>query len=537
MGTKTKEEPLWQQLTRKWDMTSWYPILAGCLVVWFLSCNKSTAEYIAANKNTLAVMTVIFYGILLCYAFYRKADTRTLVGLILLGGFLLRAWYVLSASYGISLHDLRAFAGFDTAESGEGHLGYIEYLYKNHHMPDFDPRTRWSYYQPPGFHIISAIVLGITRVFQADAPLCYEGLQVVTLFFSSLTVWIGYRILKEFPISDSWVLLMTAFIAVHPFYSIMAVTLTNDSMAMCLMAFAIWYTIRWKKSPEIKNILVIALAVGTAMFTKLNAAVISFGIGFIFIYVFWINRNQWKSYLLQFTVFLAVCAPIGLWYPIRNSILYRIPLSYVQKISTAQTDLYITESTFWARMGLPTWKQLSYPFLEFEPNLHSNVWIQTMKTSLFDEIRPDVGSSLFQSIALILLWVAILLVILMNYAMIRDCITRKGKQIPITLFLLIEYVTMLVSYLVFCFKEPFLCTMNFRYIPLTFWIPVIGTAFWMQKDSEAASNKRLAAKNHTGKAGHTHPVFRSVLLCALAVFIVLSVLVDLDFVAWSNTSL
>lgn len=525
MSTKTNEEPLWQSLIRKWDMTSWYPILAGCLIVWFLSCNKNSAAYIAANKNTLAVLTIIFYGILLCSAFYRKKDTQTIVGLIFLGGFLLRAFYVLSASYSISLHDLGYFAGFDSEDSGVGHLGYIEYFYKNHHLLDFDPRTRWSFYQPPGFYIVSAVVLGITRLFHVDAPLCYEGLQVVTLFFSSLTVWIGYRICKEFSVSDQWVLLMTAFMAVHPFYSIMSVTLTNDSMAMCLMALAIWYTIRWKKSPGIKNILVIAFAVGMAMFTKLNAAIISFGIGFVFLYVLWTNRQQWKSYLLQFVAFLAVCAPLGLGYPIRNRIRFQMPFSYIQKINTGQTDLYISESTLWSRLGLPTWKHLSAPFLEFVPNQHNNVWIQTIKTSLFDEIRPDVGSSLFQSVALILLWSAIVLVVMLNIAMLLSYLKNPKKKTELQVFLLIEYVTMLVSYVVFCFKEPFLCTMNFRYIPLSFWIPMIETVLWLQKDPKANS------------ANNKHPVFQSVLVCALCVFIVLSVLVDLDFVAWSGTSL
>ncbi len=30
-----------------------------------------------------------------------------------------------------------------------GHLGYIGYLYYNHHLPDFDTRTAWSFSHPP----------------------------------------------------------------------------------------------------------------------------------------------------------------------------------------------------------------------------------------------------------------------------------------------------------------------------------------------------------------------------------------------------
>ncbi|MDE6635934.1 MAG: glycosyltransferase family 39 protein, partial [Lachnospiraceae bacterium] len=414
MSIKNKADSINRLTSKRWDITSWYLILAGCVIVWFLSCNKVCESYIAENKDILVVLTSIVYLMVFCSAIYRKRDTRTIIGLLLLGGFLLRAFYVLASAHYASMHDIGSFCGFDTTEFGDGHFGYIEYIYKNHDLPDCDPRTKWSFYNPPGFYIIASVILGITRFFHVEAPICYESLQVVTLFFSSMTVWTGYKIIKEFAISDRLTILFTAFLTVHPFYSIMAVSITNDCMAMYFMALAVWYTIRWYKSPELKKILVIAFAVGAAMFTKLNSAVISFGIGFIFLYVFWVNRQQWKKYLLQFTAFLSVCAPLWLYYPVRNLILFQMPLTYIQSIDTSADWLYISESGILSRLGVPSWEMINHAFNEFVPNLNSNVWVAMIRTSLFDELMPDVGDSLFGAIAQATLWIAIPLVILMN---------------------------------------------------------------------------------------------------------------------------
>ena len=129
---------------------------------------------------------------------------------------------------------------------------------------------------------------------------------------------------------------------------------------------------------------------------------------------------------------------------------------------------------------------------------------------------------------------------MLNLAMVRSYLRNLKKKTELQVFLLIEYVTMLVSYVAFCFKEPFLCTMNFRYIPLSFWFPMVETVLWLQKDLEAKNaniNKSNIVKGQKTETKTAHPVFRSILICALCVFIALSVLVDLDFVAWSGTSL
>lgn len=499
------------------DYTSWWSILFGSFIVWLLTFNHTCLDLVSTQKNNILVFSVLIYLIYLGYAIYNKKDAKTILGIIFLGGFLIRAYYTLVTPYNITKHDVGNFIGLNSSDISFGHAAYVEYLYKNGHLFDFDPRTVWSFYNPPCFYIIAAVVLKITTLFNVAEPLCYESVQIVTLFFSSLTIWTFYQIIKEFSISDKLVIVLMTFLSFHPFFFIMSVTFTNDCVTMYFMILAIWYTIRWQKTPSMKNIIVIAFAVGLAMASKLNSAVISFGIGIIFLYVFWNNRKSLKKYILQFTIFLLICAPIGLFYPIRNLIKFDMPLLYIQKLSTTDSQL-ISNSTIFSRIGIPSFEQISYAFITFNADIERNVWVQLIRTSLFDEITPDIGNSLFDANSLVIFWVSIILAIFMNIAFI--CIIRKDSTIKweLKLFLTIEYVTMLLSYIQFCMNEPFICTMNYRYIPISIIFPLIGTATWLQ-------NRQI---NEIDKS---KIIMKNILLCGILCFIVLAIITDMNLIS------
>lgn len=526
-----------QEKVRKIDAISWEPILIGSIAVWIMGCSQKLTDLIKQEKLMLLGVMVSCYLVAFFYIviWKKKRDSKTILGLIFVGGFLLRAFYVLAAPYNITKHDTGSFIGFHTKESGEGHFGYIEYLYKNHCLPDFDPRTKYSFYNPPAFYVVEAIILGITRLFSVKTYLSYESLQVVTLFFSSLTIWTSYRILKEFEISDKWMVLWLTFLAAHPFYSIMAVTLNNDCMTMYFMSLAIWYTIRWHKSQKMKDIIIIALAVGVSMCTKLNAAVLSFGIGAVFIcvfckkvclYVYRGKKNNFRYILLQFLVFLMVCAPIGLFNPIRNMVKFDMPPGYIQKVSKNSVQ-FIADSTPVSRLGIPTWKQMSYSLICYDTEIERNVWIQMLRTALFDELNPDVGNSLVKSHASILLWLSILLVILFNGIFIRCIMQKNTMQQEIKLFLVVGYLALLVSYVVFCMKEPFICTMNYRYIPVAMLFPLIGTAVYIQKN-EGNGGRKMKKKNQ---------FVINVLVYSMAWFVAKAVVINFDLILFSGVKL
>ena len=466
---------------RKFALLSWYTILLACIAVWIVCSIPGLINPITEHPYwTMAVLAEVYF--LICFyvvGWKKKRDTETCLKLIILAGLLIRIAYVLLTGYHVSPHDLGKFAGFDSDTIKGGHLGYVEYLYKNRHFPDFDPRDRWGYGNPPAFYVLSANVLGITRAYNVEAPLCYESMQILPLLFSCLTLLAMYRILKEFSIRGKWLILLTAIISFHPFFMIMAGTANNDGMMMYFVTLSVLYTIRWWKNPVLKEILKIALALGIAMCTKINAATISVGIGAVFLSMFWQQRKDWKRFILQFAAFLVICAPLGLAWPIRNLIQFDTPLTYIQRLSPVGSgDQYITDVSAILRLGIPSLKQCAYPFMTLDPALETNIWVQTLRTSLFDEIRK--GTELFTVSASLLLWVNILLCVLMNLVFFWSIWKKEIIHKDMKLFLFLAYVVMVIAYAKFCMDETFVCTMNYRYIPIALLFPCIGTGLFAQ---------------------------------------------------------
>lgn len=62
----------------------------------------------------------------------------------------------------------------------------------------------------------------------------------------------------------------------------------------------------------------ISLCVGLGMMTKLSVWMVAPAIAFVFLYVFFKNLKDFKKYLVQFLCFGVVCAPLALWWQVRN---------------------------------------------------------------------------------------------------------------------------------------------------------------------------------------------------------------------------
>lgn len=459
---------------------TWIPILIGCLLVWILGCNARLVSFLSEHRQMCIGLAVVLYfsAFFFVVGWMGKRDTAVILRFILIGSFLFHALYVLFLPYNFSRHDAGSFVGFDSNEFNDGHFGYIEYLYKMKKLPDFDPRDRWCFYNPPFFHIVTAVFLGITRQMGVAAPLCYEGMQIVTLFASSLTIWLLYKIMEQLVKKETAVMLFTAMIAFHPFFMIYSAELTNDILSTCLMLLAFYYTLRWHEEHTMSSILVIALAVGLAMFTKLNAAMIAFGIAFIFLWDFWENRAQYRKYIAQFAAFLAVCAPIGLFWPIRNLLRFGMPILYIQTLPE-NCPYYIDGASILERAGVSSNGQLAYPFPTLDPAVEKNIWTQLFRTALFDEWSLADRGTMAETWGLLLFWVTILLALVLNAALIWSLVKKGTVRREIKIFIVITYLTMLVSYIKFCFDEPFISTMNFRYIALAMLFPILGGAFWL----------------------------------------------------------
>lgn len=391
-----------------------------------------------------------------------KKKYERILFIILLFGFLLRVLYIIAAPYGISKHDLGKCSLTGFSDEDRGHLGYISYLYHFKHLPDFDPRLKRGFYNPPGFHIISAVWYAINRWIGFSPQVCLENLQILTLIYVTAAILVMVKILQEIFPRDKFLLILAALLSFSPFFTILSGTLNNDALAFLCSMSAVLYTIRWYRKRTLKNIVIIAVSLGFGMFTKLNVGLLAFPIGFLFLYSFVKNRKEYGKFLLQFGVFGLICVPLGLYWPVRNYIRYRMPLNYIPRVNSDRQ--YVGDFSFIERIGLPSLQEISYPFLSFDAGKEYNIWVQMIRTSLFDEVLLPEEMSFFTICATVLFWLGLLGAVLAVVLWIRTLFHKNSVQKEMKCFFTILFISMLAGFVPFCFLYPHICTMNFRYI-------------------------------------------------------------------------
>ena len=235
--------------------------------------------------------------------------------------------YISYTPYFVRQHDMRDFYDYGNG----GHFGYIGYLFANHHLPIGNPKDYWCFFNPPLFYIISAIFIKIQNLTGLKFEECFENLQFFSCFCTLIFDIYVYRILKKVGIKHS-LTIVTAFVLFSPSLIIMSGSLNNDILSIMLSTMALFYAIKWFESDKLLDLIKIAFCIGIAMMTKVSSAIIAIAIGALFIMRLLKNRKEFKKYIIHFGIFAIIALPIGLWFPIKNLILYHIPPTYVQSV-------------------------------------------------------------------------------------------------------------------------------------------------------------------------------------------------------------
>ena len=103
-------------------------------------------------------------------------------------GFFLKLYYVMGTSCYTRQHDVGSFDG------DIGHSAYIEYLYNNHALSDFDVRTKAQFCHPPFHHAISALWLFVNeKILGISRDPTRESVQMLTLFYSMCIIITAYN--------------------------------------------------------------------------------------------------------------------------------------------------------------------------------------------------------------------------------------------------------------------------------------------------------------------------------------------------------
>lgn len=472
------------------------------------------------SEHRLGVLLVggfaalILAGVLL--AVNHMLTVNRLIVLLALAGFLLRLVYILYTPVYERQHDVWYFGG------ERGHAAYIEYFYNELKIPDFDPRTRWQFYHPPLHHMLSALWMRLNTALGMDYERVKEGVQVLTLFYSSACMILFYKLLRAFSLKGAALVIPFALICFHPSLIIMAGSINNDILSITLALAAILATVRWYQKPTAKRIVPVALAVGGSMMAKLSGGLVAPAIAFVFLIKLIQEKGQFKRYVGQFCLFAVICVPLGLWWSVSNLIRFGMPLNYVPMLSL-RDEQYIGGYTVMQRLFDWDPGQLASPFTAWGKYSLSNyyehnVFLNLIKTSTFGEFTLSLTAEGITPVAWVLLAANAVMIALSLAAMVLVLCRRKSIPWQMKTFLGLVYAVVLGSYLKFCFDFPHTCTMNFRYAVPTLFMGALFLGIWLQKPFTAEKWSKAPAKAVQWSASAAAAVF---CLASLTLFTVL----------------
>ena len=411
-------------------------------------------------KGSMLLLTGIGC-ILVMYLVYKKElfEPENIRLLILLFAFLLYISYIIFTRCTLRQMDV----GY--IHNGSGHFSYIEYLYDHSLMlPHADPRGLFQMYQPPLFYYIATIIVRITTLLGVPYESAIESVQIVTLYAAICTVITADKIFRKFRLKGYALSAAIALTAFGTGIIIMSGMITNDILATAFETGAALCSLEWYDNRTFKNIINTALLIGLGMMTKLSVVMVAPPIAVLFIYVFFKELKNWRAYLKQFAVFLGISVPLGVWFPIKNLILFGVPLGYVPE---GMDNEYIENIPIWQRLFDFSWQNFEYPITvnyygslfdkvaEFEDY---NPAIALIKSNVDMQMMRD--KSFLATILYIQFYIMLILAIA-GFAYMIYCLLSKNMK---HIFMSVFWLSMMVSYYIFCIKYTNIYAENIRYV-------------------------------------------------------------------------
>jgi 4-amino-4-deoxy-L-arabinose transferase-like glycosyltransferase len=411
----------------------------------------------------MALLLILLLGAGLFLLSRRRMTAGRLAFLLIAAGIVLRFGYMLYTPFYIRGHDVGSYTGY-------GHLAYIYRLFSLEGLP---ASNGGQFYHPPLAHAAGAAV---ARLYAAvagsgDLDTVFESARIVPCFASCALLLLCLRLFNELGFSKRAATVALAVIAFHPTFILLSASINNDMVMILFFMAAFLCSVRWYNDPSYKNILLTALAIGCAMSAKFSGALIAVFTAMVFLVILARRFRAGKASGLagQFAAFAAVCFPLGLWYQVRNLLLFGQPLGFVAEIGK-DSALYVGNLPFSARIlnfSLPDVLKNVYcdPWTDFR------LWEYAVKSALFGEFT---FSPKHDVLAAVLIVSSLVLILLSLAAMVWFLFFDRKKNRFAVLGFAAVWALLMLSFVYFNIKYPFGCTMDFRYIVPTV---ITGAAF------------------------------------------------------------
>ena len=422
------------------------------------------------------------------------------IGFVILIGIFLKIVYNVDAGYAVSTHNLGEWKAIVDNIPNEGHLGVIQYYLTYHRLPTFDPALLSGYRTPPLFYIFSALILKIFYLSMGwELGTVLHCIQCLNAVFVMIGTFSGAMLLSKCGVRGRrmvWALMFLMFFS--GFYNLGA-AFDNTAMAYMFGMLSLNKMLRWYETRRRRDLITGAVMTALAMMTSLGMIVLAVPMGCLFVLAAVRGRYSEKkagtptgqaghgrSLAREAGLYAAVALIPGLFYPIRNKVLFGTPLIGFDAEPEAWQNIGIYGPL--QRLGLPEMASLRHLHLTAHSFYEYNIWGQTVKTAVADESALNLDMAFPRSLAVILVLAVFAFTVTALLLMIKTLADRETKP-EHKLFMISGFLSILIGYVIICFLNPTISAMNFRKIALLPVFMLIGVG----KGRDAAGDSLIAA--------------------------------------------
>ena len=434
------------------EMKKYLFLIAGitCSYMLFRIC-----DYDYAPEIVKGIMAGIIGGcvILLLWRWKSgKLHIQDVCSAIIVAGIVMRVGYMLYTGCEVRAHDL-----FDFSTDSYGHAAYILTLIQKGKLPE----TNYvQFYQQPFYYILGA---GISKLINSilrckEAYYLVDAAKLISCFAACSILFVMEKFCDICCLKKKGRVAALLLVAFTPAFYLCGARVNCDALASLLILMEVVWTLQWNRCPSWRNTVLLAVIYGCGVMTKISCGIVAIFTVLVFIYHLiyrYHGKERWKL-TGKYGVFGLISLPLGLWYSIRNYILFHQPLMYVLEIPE-NTGLYRGNYSLFSRFfAIDLSNLLKTPYAN--PWSDYNAPVYYLKSSLFGEFTYQIWAW----IPIALLFAGIILSGLVVYAHIWNVrYNRCDRTMMCIQGLWALYYT---SMLWFYFRYPFGCSMDYRYM-------------------------------------------------------------------------
>jgi|GEM_PF-376312 len=269
--------------------------------------NADQSDPLMLFLNTLTVAVLLAGGWFLINRQTRNPYAQAL-GLMLLGGTILRLFYVLNTPYATRAYDW------------DGHIEYIVYVLQHWMIPP--AADGWEFHQAPLYYYLSAGIAKLLSLLHGSTEYAIRfDLPIVSLLFSIAALALGLAMGKMlFPLKKKpgSLLLFGALVATFPGLVFFASRISNDALYHAL-AFAFFASLLlWWRSGKISHWYLTCVLFALTFITKVSAVLMLPPMLLCFV----LQRNlPWKQKLKHGLLSLLLLGALTAWLPVLRLVL------------------------------------------------------------------------------------------------------------------------------------------------------------------------------------------------------------------------